>query len=70
MAQQVKHPALSLQRLGALLWCGLDPGPRNFHMPQACTTPSQKNSYFLSDLSGNLNKTVDNEGVIKNTLRK
>ena len=27
MAQQVKDPALSLQRLWSLLWCRLDPWP-------------------------------------------
>ena len=31
-SQWVKDPALSLQWLGLLLWCGFDPWPRNFHM--------------------------------------
>ena len=35
VTQWVKDPALSLQRLGSLLWCGLDPWPGNFHMPWA-----------------------------------
>ena len=26
---------LSAQQLGSLLWCGIDPWPRNFHMQQA-----------------------------------
>ena len=30
MAQWVKDPALSLQRLGLLLWCRFNPWPRNF----------------------------------------
>ena len=34
-AQWVKDPALSLLWLGSVLWHGLDPWPRNFHMPQA-----------------------------------
>lgn len=33
MAQRVRDPALSLQRLGLLLRCGLD--PRKFRVPQA-----------------------------------
>ena len=32
VVQGVKVPALSLQRLGSLPWCGFDPWPRNFHM--------------------------------------
>ena len=32
MAQWVKDPVLPLQQLGSLLWLGLDPQPRNFHM--------------------------------------
>ena len=32
--QEVKDPALSLQRLGSLLWRRLSPWPGNFHMPQ------------------------------------
>ena len=35
MVQCVKNLALSLQWLGLLLWCGFDPWPKNFHMPQA-----------------------------------
>ena len=35
VAQGVKDPALSLQRLGTLLWHRLDPWLRNFHMPGA-----------------------------------
>ena len=34
VVHQVKDPALSLQRLGSLLWCGFDPWPLNFHMLQ------------------------------------
>ena len=34
VAQQIKDLALSLQRLGSLLWHRVDPWPRNFHMPQ------------------------------------
>ena len=34
MLQWVRDPALSLQCLGLLLWCGFDPWPGNFHMPQ------------------------------------
>ena len=33
VAQQVKDPALSLQRLGLLLWRGFDPWPGKFHVP-------------------------------------
>ena len=32
-AQQVKYLALSLLRLGSLLWYRFNPWPRNFHMP-------------------------------------
>ena len=32
VAQQVKDPVLSLQRLRLLLWCGFDLWPGNFHM--------------------------------------
>ena len=35
VSQSIKNPALSLQWLGSLLRRGLDPWPRNFHMPQA-----------------------------------
>ena len=35
MAQLVKDPALSLQRLGSMLWHMFSPWPGNFHMPQA-----------------------------------
>ena len=34
MGQRVKHLALSLLWLGLLLWCGFDPWPGSFHMPQ------------------------------------
>ena len=34
MAQWVKDLVLSLQRLGWLLWLGLDTWPENFHVPQ------------------------------------
>ena len=34
LAQHDMGPALSRQSLGSLLWCGFDPCPRNFHMPQ------------------------------------
>ena len=34
MAKQVKDPVSSLQRLGSLLWCRVDPWPGNSHMPQ------------------------------------
>ena len=30
--QWVKDPPLSPQRLGSMLWCGLDPWPGNFQM--------------------------------------
>ena len=33
VVQHVKDLALSLQRLGSLLWHGFDPWPWNFHMP-------------------------------------
>ena len=33
VVQQVKDLALSLQQFRLLLWCGLDPWPRNFPMP-------------------------------------
>lgn len=33
MAQWVKDAALSLQRLGLLLWLGFSPWPRNLHVP-------------------------------------
>ena len=32
MVHWVKHLALSLQQLGSLLWCGLDPWSGNFHV--------------------------------------
>ena len=35
VVQWVKDPALSLQRLGSLLWCGFSPCLRNFHMLNA-----------------------------------
>ena len=35
MAQQVKDPVLSLQRLRSLLWYGFCPWLENFCMPQA-----------------------------------
>ena len=31
----VKDPGLSLRGLRSLLWCGFEPWPWNFHMPQA-----------------------------------
>ena len=31
--KQVKDPALSPQRLGALPWCRFNPWPGNLHMP-------------------------------------
>ena len=34
VAQKVKDLALSLLWLWLLLWCGFDPWPGNFHMPQ------------------------------------
>ena len=34
MAKQVKDPVSSLQRLGLLLWCRVDPWSGNSHMPQ------------------------------------
>lgn len=36
MAPYVKDVALSLRRLGSLLWCGFDPWPRTFCMLRAC----------------------------------
>ena len=47
MAQQVKDLALSLQQLRLLPWCGLDPCPRNFHMPRAW----QKKKKILLDIA-------------------
>ena len=35
LLQQVKNPMLSLQWLGWLLRCRLNPWPENFHMPWA-----------------------------------
>ena len=45
VAQQVKDPVLSLQQLGlqSLLWCGLSPWPRNFHVLQV---QPKKNIYI------------------------
>ena len=40
MAQQVKDPALSLQKPELLLWRRFDTWPWNFHMPQ--TEPKKK----------------------------
>ena len=37
--QEVKDLALSLQRPGLLLWCGLDSWPRNFHRLQVQLPP-------------------------------
>ena len=34
VAQWVKDLILSLQQLRSLLWCGLDPWPRNFSVPK------------------------------------
>lgn len=31
MAQWVRDMVLSVQQRGLLLWCGVDPWPRNFH---------------------------------------
>ena len=33
VVQQAMDPVLSLQWLGLLLWCGLNPWPRNFRIP-------------------------------------
>ena len=46
VAQQVKDPVLSLQQLGlqSLLWCGLSPWPRNFHVLQV--HPKKKYIYI------------------------
>ena len=46
VAQWVKDPALSLQWLRSLLWCGFDPKPRKFHMPWEW--PKKKKKVFLS----------------------
>ena len=35
VAQQGEDLVLSLKQLGSLLWCGLDPWPRNFYRLQA-----------------------------------
>ena len=35
LAQWVKDLALSVLRLGPVLWCGFDPWPGYFHMPGA-----------------------------------
>ena len=42
VAQWVKDLVLSLQRLGLLLWCRLDPQPGNFHMPWVWLTRKKK----------------------------
>ena len=42
VAQLVKDPALSLQRLRSLLWCGFDPSLKNFHMLWAGPKEKQK----------------------------
>ena len=45
VAQQVRDPALSLQRLVLLLWCRFDPWPGNFHMPW-CNQKRRKNGFL------------------------
>ena len=47
MAQQVKDPALSLQQLGSLLWCGLDHWSGNFHMPSVWPKKERKERRYL-----------------------
>ena len=42
VAQWVKDPALSLQRLGSMLWRKRDLWPRNFHVSQ--TEPKKRPS--------------------------
>ena len=42
MAQQVKDLALSLLWLRPLLWCGFNPWPWDFHMPQAQSKKKSK----------------------------
>ena len=44
VAQQVKVPVLSLQRLGSLLWCRFDPWPRNLYMLRVETKEKKTNS--------------------------
>lgn len=46
MAQRVKDPALSLQQLGSLLWCGFDPRPGNSHMLQAWPKEREKKKFL------------------------
>ena len=48
VAHQVKYPSLSLQWLESLLWHGLDPWPRNFHMSQLQQKKKLYYYYFLS----------------------
>ena len=47
MAQWVNDPALSLQRLGSLLWHRFDPWPRNFHMPWAWPERKKKKGLYI-----------------------
>ena len=42
MGQLVKGPALSLQWLGSLLWCGFNSWPRNFHVPRVQPNKEKK----------------------------
>ena len=46
MAQRVKDPALSLQRLQSLLQQGFDLWPRNFHIPVVGMAKTKKQKTF------------------------
>ena len=41
-------PALSLQQLELLLWCGFDPWPGNFHMLMAKVPPGGKKKIVMT----------------------
>ena len=65
MVQQVKDQALSLQQLG------LDPWPRNFHMPQAWHNNSNKKGQRQYNISLQTFLSQDNaeeEIITDNTI--
>ena len=47
VVHQDKDLSLSLQQLGLLLWCRLNPWPRNFCMPQAWPKTKTKSIFFI-----------------------
>ena len=48
VAQQGEDLVLSLKQLGSLLWCGLDPWPRNFYRLPAQQKKKKKRNYLFT----------------------